>query len=221
MQPIVSDCPASPPIAALTILSMKEDVSKVTHLLTSGTPTLRKRGRLPPGLDFLRRTLDGKRNTCKYRFDATPFLLSCFHSMKNTISRFVVAAAAAGLIGATAMAAVKQGKTRILKTSQLMGGVVKPHCTAIKDALKEAPADDDAWADLAMHAAILNEVSFTLMADGRCPDKVWADAVKTQLAVGSEAVAKAAEAKDVEAARAAFKTLTASCKACHKEHKED
>ena len=143
-------------------------------------------------------------------------------SMKHLMSlKLVGTALVVGLVGISTMAAVKQGKTRILKTSQFMGGVIKPHCTAIKNALKEGPADDDAWEELAMHAAVLNEASYTLMADGRCPDKVWADSVKTQLAAGSEAVAKAAEAKDVEAAREGFKTLTASCKACHKAHKED
>ena len=89
------------------------------------------------------------------------------------------------------------------------------------DSRTHDPDMQDAWEELAMHAAILNESSYYLMEDGRCPDKVWADAVKTQLAVGSEGVVKAAEAKDVEAAREAFKVLTASCKSCHKAHKED
>ena len=142
--------------------------------------------------------------------------------MKLSISKYAVVTVVAGLIAATAFAAVTKGKTRLLKTSQLMSGVVKPHCTKIKNALAESgPADDDAWDDVAMHAAILNEVSFTLMADERCPDKVWADAVKNQLAAGSAGVVAAAESKDVEAARKAFKTMTASCKACHKAHKED
>ena len=141
--------------------------------------------------------------------------------MKYNIAKFFVVTGIAALVAATTMAAVKKGKTRILTTSQMMAGTVKPHCTAIKNALKDGPADDEAWSELAMHAAILNESSYYLMDDGRCPDKVWADAVKTQLAVGSADVVKAAEAKDVEAAREAFKTLTASCKACHKAHKED
>ncbi len=140
--------------------------------------------------------------------------------MRKTILRSLVAVAAL-LIAAGTMAAVQKGKTRLMKTSQLMGGVMKPHCTDIKDALKAGPSDEDGWSDLAMHAAVLNEISFTLMADGRCPDKVWADAVKTQLAVGSAGIVAAAEAKDIDAAQKAFKTMTASCKACHKEHKED
>ncbi len=140
--------------------------------------------------------------------------------MKKTISRSLVAVAVL-VLAASTMAAVQKGKSRILKTSQLMGGVMKPHCTDIKNALKAGPADADAWDDLAMHAAVLNEISYTLMADGRCPDKIWADAVKTQLAAGSAEIVAAAEAKDVDAAQKGFKTMTASCKACHNEHKED
>ena len=59
----------------------------------------------------------------------------------------------------------------------------------------------------------------TLMADGRCPDGTWAKAAKT-LRQSSAAVLAAAEKKDVEAARAAFKGVTASCKSCHDAHKK-
>ena len=119
-----------------------------------------------------------------------------------------------------ATAKVKQGESRILKTSQLMAGAVKPHCTAVKKGLDAGPADDDAWAEIAMHAAILNEISFTLMDDKRCPDGTWAEAATKSLREGSAAVVAAAEAKDADAAAAAFKTMTSSCKKCHDAHKE-
>jgi len=118
-----------------------------------------------------------------------------------------------------AIAQVKKGKTRLLLTKQLMGGLVQPNCKAIGDGLKEEPKDDKAWAALATHAALLNESSYVLMADGRCPDEVWADAA-TKLREGSAAVYTNIEAKDLEGARAAFKTMMESCGACHKTHKK-
>ena len=132
--------------------------------------------------------------------------------------------AAAALIACFAItngvAKIKQGETRLLKTSQLMSGAVKPHCTAVKNGLEAGPADDDAWADIATHAAILNEISFTLMDDKRCPDGTWAEAASKDLREGSAAVVAASDKKDAEAAMAAFKSMTASCKKCHDVHKE-
>ena len=118
-------------------------------------------------------------------------------------------------------AKVTEGDSRLLKTSQLMSGAVKPHCTAVKKGIEAGPADDAAWADIAMHAAILNEISYTLMDDKRCPDGTWAGAASKDLREGSAAVVAAAAAKDAEAALTAFKSMTASCKKCHDAHKED
>ncbi|MCA9215218.1 MAG: hypothetical protein KDB27_19255 [Planctomycetales bacterium] len=122
-----------------------------------------------------------------------------------------------GSLAATAQ--VQKGKTRLLLTKQLMGGLVQPNCKAIGDGLKEEPADDKAWAALATKAALLNEASYILMADGRCPDGDWAGAT-TKLREGSEAVYKKIEAKDHEGAQAAFKAMTESCAACHQAHKK-
>lgn len=118
-----------------------------------------------------------------------------------------------------ATAQVKKGKTRLLLTKQLMGGLVQPNCKGLGDGLKEAPADDKAWAALATKAALLNEASFVLMADGRCPDGDWAGAATT-LREGSEAVYKKIAEKDAEGAQAAFKDMTQACGACHKAHKK-
>ena len=115
-------------------------------------------------------------------------------------------------------AQVKKGKTRLLLTKQLMNGLVVPNFKGIGDGLKEAPADDDAWTAVATKAALLNEASFVLMADGRCPDRDWAGAVTT-LRECSETVYKKVEAKDAEGAQEAFKAMRQSCAACHKVHK--
>ena len=85
-------------------------------------------------------------------------------------------AVALTLVAAVADAQVKKGKTRPATTKQLMGGIVQPHCAAIGEAVKQAPADDAAWEKVATHAAVLNEISYTLMDDGRCPDADWANA---------------------------------------------
>lgn len=139
------------------------------------------------------------------------------------VKKFVACASACGVALALlavvpATAQVKQGKTRAAKTKQLMKGLVSAQCGALKEGLDKNPSTDDAWADVALHAALLNEVSYNLLDDGRCPDGVWAGAAET-LRGCSDAVLKAADAKDAAAAKAAFGELTKACGACHTAHK--
>src|SRR5271166_2892428 len=98
--------------------------------------------------------------------------------MKKLIGVTIVLSLVAAL-SVTAVAQVKKGKTRLLATKQLMKGLVQPSCGAIGEGLKAGPADDKAWEDLATKAALLNEASYVLMDDGRCPDADWANADKT------------------------------------------
>lgn len=123
-------------------------------------------------------------------------------------------------LGGLAHAQVKKGKTRPITTGQLMKGLVKPNCDALKKGFETAPADDKAWAQLAVHAAMMNEGSYVLMDDGRCPDGTWADASTKMMRKGSEDILKAIEAKDLAAAKTAFGAMTKSCKTCHDAHKE-
>lgn len=119
-----------------------------------------------------------------------------------------------------AAAQVAQGKTRPLQTKTWMKTVNGPQCSALGKAIKAGPADDKAWAEITGYAQMLDEAGHVLMADGRCPDKVWADASK-QLREGAEAVLKAAAAKNATDAQAAFSgSVLASCKACHAAHKK-
>ncbi len=111
-------------------------------------------------------------------------------------------------------------KTRPAAMKYLMRGIVKPNCGDLGALLKEGPKDDEQWDTAACQASCLNEMSYVLMDDDRCPDAVWATAAGTTLREGSAALMAAAEAKDLEAANAAFKTVTSSCAACHKEHKK-
>ncbi|MFO1022198.1 MAG: hypothetical protein U0903_16125 [Planctomycetales bacterium] len=135
--------------------------------------------------------------------------------------RVAITAAVLGvLVGSLGLEGqIKKGKSRPLQTKQLMQGLVFPNCGALGKGLKTPPTDDKGWDSLAMHAALLNEASYILMDDGRCPDKDWADAVK-QLREGSKEVLAAVEAKNAEKASAAMKTMTGSCGACHSKHKK-
>lgn len=126
---------------------------------------------------------------------------------------------ALGLI-ADGMAKVKKGDTRPLNTATWMKNVMKPNCGALKKEIEAGPKTDDDWASLIEHAEILNETSYILMEDKRCPDGVWANAASKALRGGSEAIIAAAKAKDVAAAGVAFKSMTKSCKECHEKHKE-
>lgn len=135
----------------------------------------------------------------------------------------ITLATVAGLILAAGTwqltAQVSQGKTRPLQTSVWMKTVNGPHCSTLAKMLKAGPADDKEWDAVKTHGQMLSEAGHVLMADGRCPDKVWADASK-QLQEGGAAVAKAAESKDVEAARGALNnSILASCKGCHSAHR--
>lgn len=102
-----------------------------------------------------------------------------------------------------------------------MRGIQQTHCKGLGDLLKDSgPADDKAWDTAACHASCLNEMSYLLMDDGRCPDATWAGATK-DLREGSAAVLAAIDKKNLEAAKDAFKKVTGACAACHKAHREE
>lgn len=119
----------------------------------------------------------------------------------------------------SAAAQITKGKTRPAATKFLMRGINQPNCAGVAKLLKETPGDDKTWETIACHASCLNEMSFILMEDGRCPDAAWANGAKA-LREGSAALLAAAGKKDIEAARAAFKTLTEGCATCHNAHRK-
>jgi cytochrome c556 len=140
-------------------------------------------------------------------------------------SKVVVCAGAMALAvllvfgGGPTSAQVKKGKTQLLETKNWMKGVNGPHCTSLKKLLDAGPSDEKTWSEAAQHAQILNESGHVLMADGRCPDKVWADAAK-QLREGSAAVMTAIDARNTAGAQAAFGEMVQACGSCHKAHKK-
>jgi len=123
-------------------------------------------------------------------------------------------------LGGSALAQKTKGKTRAAATKYLMRGINQPHCAGLGGLLKDSgPADDKAWDTAACHASCLNEMSYLLMDDGRCPDGVWAGAAKS-LREGSAAALAAIDKKDLDGTKTAFKTVTAACADCHKAHKK-
>ena len=116
-------------------------------------------------------------------------------------------------------AQVTKGKERPMLTKHLMNGLIKVHCGAIGKTVKAEKIDDEAWKTLEMNAALLNEASYILMSDGRCPDGTWANAASKILRNGSADVLTAIEAKDVDATKKAFGGMTKACGMCHKAHK--
>ncbi len=139
--------------------------------------------------------------------------------MKRLIMSVAPALAVILLLTMGVTAQVKSGKTRPLTTKQLMVGLVRPNCAGLGDALKDKPSDDKAWEALATKAALLNEASYILMADGRCPDGDWKGACDT-LRECSGVILKKIEAKDHDGANGAFKAMTKACAACHSKHKK-
>lgn len=108
---------------------------------------------------------------------------------------------------------------RAAAVKHIMKGIMFPNCAGLEKALKADPADNKAWAQAEAQAACLNEASYLLMADGRCPDGTWAKAATQTLRSGSAEMLAAIRKKDLETARAALKRTTQACVACHVAHK--
>ena len=141
-------------------------------------------------------------------------------SRNAAILALVLSLVGLAALGDFSSAQVKKGMKRPLETRHMMSAIVKNHCGALKKALDAGPKTDEDWDQVVLHAAILNESSFMLMADGRCPDGTWAQAATKTLRGCSQAVLDAAGKKNVESAKTAFGALTKSCGACHKVHKK-
>lgn len=132
---------------------------------------------------------------------------------------FVALIAMAALVIQTD-AQIKKGKERPLQTKHLMSGLIGPQCTALGKSFEgDGPADDKAWDKAISNAELLNESAHIMMADGRCPDAVWADSTKV-LRECSAVVLKSLEKKDLAGAKSAFGEMTKSCASCHKAHKK-
>jgi len=116
--------------------------------------------------------------------------------------------------------AQKKGTTRPLTTAQMMSGLVKPQLVALKELVAEdhkVEGEED-WQAVKTSISLLNESSYMMMADDRCPDKIWADACDI-LRKSTETALQKADQKDAAGVRESIPDFIASCKACHTEHK--
>ncbi len=110
------------------------------------------------------------------------------------------------------------GKTRPAKTGTLMKVLHRPALDRIEQGLKASSPNEAGWEAIYEQAAILNEMSFVLMDDGRCPDKIWGEACG-KMREGSWAIMVATDRKDVKASRAGAGIVKAACGSCHRTHK--
>lgn len=109
---------------------------------------------------------------------------------------------------------------RVAEVKHIMEGIHKVHCGPAVELTKgDGPTDDKGWAELEMHAALMNESGHLLMENNRCPGAEWAKACAT-LQAGAAGVVEAAKAKDLAAAATAAQKMTVSCKMCHKVYKK-
>lgn len=136
-------------------------------------------------------------------------------SVRLTLLAVVAAVIAAAVLPGEAQ---QRGRTRPLTTSQLMAGLIKPQLTALKEGLEAGPDDKDAWKAAATSAALLNESSYLMMDDGRCPDQTWSDAC-IQLKDATLEILEQIDAGNRDAAVAGVDGVIASCKHCHEEFK--
>lgn len=137
------------------------------------------------------------------------------------MKRFGMLGVVVGVVSAVAVAATAQmhkGKSRLAFTKQIMSGLVHPNHSAIERLAKESPTDAKAWDALGTNAALLNEASYILMDDGRCPDAEWEKATH-KLRTGSAAVLAKIQAKDTAGLAIEFKAMTQACVACHAAHR--
>ncbi|MEM7232178.1 MAG: cytochrome c [Planctomycetota bacterium] len=107
----------------------------------------------------------------------------------------------------------------IASVEQLMSGLVKPHATVVRKALREGPKDEKEWHRLEAYAAMIGEGGLLLNMGKRPKDDVWKKA-SVALAKSGQEMLKACKKKDLDAARAAVKAMGASCGSCHKKHKK-
>ena len=123
------------------------------------------------------------------------------------------------VVAVAATAQIHKGKSRLAITKQIMSGLVHPNHAAIDRLAKEPPADAKAWEALGTNAALLNEASYILMDDGRCPDAEWEKATQ-KLRTGSAAVLAKIQARDTAGVAIEFKAMTQACVACHAAHRD-
>ena len=106
--------------------------------------------------------------------------------------------------------------TQVASTKQIMAAIVKPSMDGIGATVKAGgPKDDKEWEAVQRNAAILAEAAQLLELGNRPPDHDGWMKSSQKLQEVAQASAKAAQAKDAEALKAAAGNIGGSCKGCH------
>lgn len=134
------------------------------------------------------------------------------------LSALVVVLAVFAAIGLEAAAPLRPGKSRLASTRQIMTGFVHPNQLAIEKVAQKPLYDAKSWEMLGANAAMLNEASYILMEDGRCPDADWEKACQ-KLRTGSAALLAKIEARDAAGVATEYKAMAEACVACHAAHR--
>jgi hypothetical protein len=103
---------------------------------------------------------------------------------------------------------------RVATVRHLMEGIQQPNMKQLTSGMRQTPADDKAWAELELAAALLNECSHLLTQGDRSRGEDWNKAC-LELRESSAQAAQAASDKDPGFFKSAAAKIAASCKSCH------
>ncbi|MDA1314275.1 MAG: cytochrome c [Acidobacteria bacterium] len=133
--------------------------------------------------------------------------------MKKSALLIVLTLALAGLVFAD------HEYAEVGSVHDIMEVVQGPSMKYVSEMMKAGgPQNDDDWKHAKARASVLAEASQLLLMGARVKDEPWTSSAMQTIAGAKEAVA-AADAKDVEALRAAMGTLGGGCRSCHKVYK--
>jgi hypothetical protein len=138
---------------------------------------------------------------------------------------FIVAAARMREPPAAAAAAPVAATTPVATVRQIMLGVTIPAATAVYESVgtvisargieETAPRNDEEWAQLATHAAMLAESGNLLMMPGRAIDTGDWVKMSSEMVAAAQAAVTAAEAKSTEGILDAGSKINTTCDNCH------
>ena len=138
---------------------------------------------------------------------------------------FIVAAARTREPAPAAAAPAAVATTPVASVRQIMIGVTIPAATAVYDSVgtvisargieETAPRNDEEWAQLATHAAMLAESGNMMMVPGRAIDTGDWMKMSNDMVAAAQAAVKAAEAKSTEGILDAGSKINTTCDNCH------
>lgn len=133
--------------------------------------------------------------------------------MKNKFWIVVIGVAVAGVLYA------EHTYEKVASAHDIMELVQEPNMDALAAMMKAGgPHSDRDWRHAKAHASVLVESSQLLLMAGRIKDDVWEKGAKAVISAGKASM-QAAEAKDLNAWKAANAGIGKGCRGCHKVHK--